>query len=234
MRPTIFGLPTAAAVFPTTAGVSAVEIAHRGRIHARTANVWQQLHSRLYSCRANFAAIGAAVASGASYLAARGEGTAATIGVVAAASLGAVALCVRPPLLFNDGIEKLVAGASGVAVATHGGAGGGWVSSVQRPERDGGSGEDVMQPRVIRQWLNHGLLKFGRLADTPADRRVLRLWLAEEMKKKDMRDADAVWIIPTVVELMFIPGAEELFADEVRNSLTATLLRDMLPRPPEK
>jgi hypothetical protein len=147
---------------------------------------------------------------------------------------GVVAMCVRPPVLQHHGVEKLVAGAAGVEVVAHGGAGRGWVSSIQRPERDGNSDVDAMQPRVIRQWLNHSLLKFGRMVDTAADRRVLRLWLAEEMKKKDMRDADAVWIIPTVVELMFIPGAEELFADEVRNSLTAGLLRDMLPRPPEK
>lgn len=80
---------------------------------------------------------------------------------------------------------------------------------------------------AVRRWLDASILKFGRMNDTPADRRVLRLWLAEEMKKADMRDFDAVRLIPTVVEFMFIPGAEELMAKMVRDSCAASALRAM-------
>lgn len=80
---------------------------------------------------------------------------------------------------------------------------------------------------AVRHWLDLAILKFGRMQDTPADRRVLRLWLAEEMKKADMRNADIVRHIPTVVEFMFIPGVEELMAKLVRDSATKRMLVDL-------
>jgi hypothetical protein len=84
---------------------------------------------------------------------------------------------------------------------------------------------------AVRRWLDTAILKFGRMSDTPADRRVLRLWLAEEMKRADMRDADAVRLIPTVVEFMFIPGIEEFMAKMVRESCAKATLLEMYTTP---
>lgn len=84
---------------------------------------------------------------------------------------------------------------------------------------------------AVRRWLDTAILKFGRMNDTPADRRVLRLWLAEEMKRADMRDADAVRLIPTVVEFMFIPGIEEFMAKMVRESCAKATLMEMYTAP---
>lgn len=80
---------------------------------------------------------------------------------------------------------------------------------------------------AVRRWLDSAILKFGRMNDTPADRRVLRLWLAEEMKKADMRDRDAVRLIPLIVEFMFIPGVEDLMAKLVRESLAKGIIMDL-------
>jgi hypothetical protein len=87
------------------------------------------------------------------------------------------------------------------------------------------AGTDIKLSAATEKWLHRAILKFGRLQDTPADRRVLRLWLGGEMEKADMRHKDAVSLIPLVVEMMFIPGVEELVAARIRKSVLATMLK---------
>lgn len=117
-------------------------------------------------------------------------------------------------------VEHLVGQVTGVAV------------TVDQASKGVSYGGPLPAGGAVRRWLDAAILKFGRMNDTPADRRVLRLWLAEEMKRNDMRDADAVRLIPTVVEFMFIPGVEELLAKLVRDSCAKQLLKDLAGNQP--
>lgn len=84
----------------------------------------------------------------------------------------------------------------------------------------------------IRKWLHRAKVKFGSMEDTPADRRVLELWLGDEMKKDDMRDWDIVKMRPLVVEFMFIPGLEDIVAKQVRESMSKKALKRLMDTRP--
>lgn len=71
------------------------------------------------------------------------------------------------------------------------------------------------------EWTQRAKLHFGVLQDTTADRICARRWLAEEMKKADMRDRDACGLIPVVVEMLLIPTVDDIFAQKIRHSRVA-------------
>jgi len=81
--------------------------------------------------------------------------------------------------------------------------------------------------RPMREWFCAAYLRFGRLEDTPADRRTVHRWLADEMKAGNVRNKDAMDWIPAIIECMFIPTAGEVYATMVAKSGTAHVLRSM-------
>lgn len=77
------------------------------------------------------------------------------------------------------------------------------------------------------KWIHKAKLHFGELKDTAADRICAKRWLAEAMKAADMRDVDAVCLIPLVVEMLFVPSVEEVFAHRLRHSRVAGVMKRM-------
>lgn len=100
------------------------------------------------------------------------------------------------------------------------------VSVGDRPIR---SVTDANTSRVIREWVEKLKLRFGSLQDTPADRRVAKMWLADEMRQSDMRTKDAVRLIPIVVELGLLPNQGDIIARNLRYTRTADILRGVCP-----
>jgi len=92
-----------------------------------------------------------------------------------------------------------------------------------------GVAPDQFRTRTIREWVERAKLRFGGSQDTAADRRVIRMWLADEMKQADMRTSDAVRLIPVVLEMVFLPGAGDIEAASVKQSRTAALLLAACP-----
>lgn len=88
---------------------------------------------------------------------------------------------------------------------------------------------DQAVSRVVREWVEKLKLRFGGLQDTPADRRVAKMWLADEMRQNDMRTKDAVRLIPIVVELALLPNQGDIIAKNLRGTRTAELLRSVCP-----
>lgn len=78
---------------------------------------------------------------------------------------------------------------------------------------------------VIMEWVHRLQLRFGGLQDTPADRRVARMWLADEMRTSDVRNADAVRLIPIVLELSFVPSQGDIIAKTLAATKTAAMLK---------
>lgn len=138
--------------------------------------------------------------------------------VVACAVIGGLCYTNKPPATHSRGAERLVCDVTRVPGVVSGG------EEVQCAQD-----ARAAVSKVVREWVHKCILRFGRMDDTPADRRVLRLWLAEEMKKADMRDKDAVALIPTVIEFMYIPGQEELVALEIRSTMMKKAITTVLP-----
>lgn len=90
---------------------------------------------------------------------------------------------------------------------------------------------DHFRVQTIREWVHKVQMRFGSLQDTPADRRVARLWLSDELSKSDMRDSDSVMLIPVVLELCFIPNRGDIVAKGVKETRVSAILKDMCPRP---
>lgn len=83
----------------------------------------------------------------------------------------------------------------------------------------------------VLKWLNAAKVHFGELRDTAADRICLKRWLGEKMKAADMRDKDALGLIPVVVELMFVPTIDDALAAQVKRSRVAATMKACCPRP---
>lgn len=87
---------------------------------------------------------------------------------------------------------------------------------------------DLALSGFVRDWVWNAKLHFGELKDTSADRICLKRWLGEQMKASgSVRTCDAVHFIPTIVELVFIPGIAEVLAARVAQSGVARLMRTM-------
>ncbi|APG76261.1 hypothetical protein 1 [Changjiang tombus-like virus 6] len=188
--------------------VKMVSFTHRGREVCITYGWAKLLSGAVYRSRAHIAALAGISAIVALRCGSRGQLRAAATMAVVGAFFAFLTRCGRATTVHSGAVERLVSAVAGV-------------DATVCADRDDNAAEGARTAvtRVVREWLNKAILRFGRMEDTPADRRVLRLWLGDEMKKADMRDKDAVAIIPTVVEFMFVPGMEELQADEIRCSM---------------
>lgn len=89
-------------------------------------------------------------------------------------------------------------------------------------------GDTLGHARMVRKWFELCYLQFGRCLDTPAERRIMFRWMAEEMKAQTVRVKDAMAWIPLVVEMMFVPTVDEIYASMVARSGTAVALKAML------
>lgn len=151
-------------------------------------------------------------------------GTGGKLVSVAAGTVAGVALCqwAKPPEgLTPDVMEAAVADVVQVADVTT-------ISGQQAEAHLDSEWRELTS--AARKWLMKATLHFGEMRDTPADRIVLKRWLAEQMKKEDMRDKDACRLIPTVVELMFVPTIDEVLAHAIRRSRVACAMRVLAPR----
>nr|WRQ65076.1 hypothetical protein [Tolivirales sp.] len=90
------------------------------------------------------------------------------------------------------------------------------------------TGDSFCTP-VVQEWVHKLQLHFGGLQDTAADRRVARMWLADEMKTADMRNKDAVRLIPVVIELAFLPQLGDIIAKSLAATKTAAMLKAICP-----
>lgn len=130
------------------------------------------------------------------------------------AVLAAIALAMADPAIgVTDEIEELAANAMGVSeFVTVGGA---------RLQCEGAK----FTGRVIHDWVCKAKLHFGDLKDTPADRTVVKRWLAEQMKAADMRDKDAIALVPVVTELVWVPLESDVVAARVKRSKVVAAMK---------
>lgn len=170
---------------------------------------WQRLKSCRLATKFVVGVLGTAVASASLPLAAA-CGLGLALGSTGAPDLGTPLLLERQAihLLDMQGITK-VDGSDVVAGSPE--------------ERE----MQALVTRPVREWFEQAYLRFGPLTDTQADRRILHLWLADEMKRATVRNKDAMLWIPLVVELMFIPTLESVYASMIARSGTARILKAM-------
>jgi hypothetical protein len=149
------------------------------------------------------------------------SGTLAAVGLVAAVGAATASLTKKPHDPVPDKVEAYVADMLGVSDSVRFD---GKLAEEHLDEVDRGLTQSAVK------WVHELKMHFGELKDTSADRIVAKRWLAEQMKAADMRTKDAVALIPTVVELMFLPTLDELLAVMVRRSRVGGLMKALCPR----
>lgn len=144
-------------------------------------------------------------------------------GLAVAALAASAAYCSEPMQVVDDFIEAGVADMVGVGECT----------TIGSTKAEALLNDDTKKlSKSTVEWVMRAKLHFGELKDSAADRICAKRWLAEEMKKADMRDKDACGLIPVVVEMLFIPTSDDVFAAKVRKSRVATLMRHLAgPKP---
>lgn len=159
-----------------------------------------------------------AIAAGAA-VAVVGSGGSRVAGVVACATAAVAVSASQPLQAVTDDMEAYVAEMVGAGDCTTIGS---------RPAEDLLDGVDRQLTASAVEWIRKAKLHFGELKDTAADRICAKRWLAEEMKKADMRDKDACGLIPIVVEMLFVPTIDEVLAAKLRRSRVAGVMRAMV------
>lgn len=139
--------------------------------------------------------------------------------VAAVAAVGAMQV---PSQVVPDEVEACVADMAGVADCTTVGG---------RSAEEHLSHRNRELSRAAVEWIMRAKLHFGELKDTAADRICAKRWLAEEMKKADMRDKDACGLIPVVVEMLFVPTADDVFASKIKRSRVARTMKLLAETP---
>lgn len=137
-------------------------------------------------------------------------------GVAVLASAAAALAISRPLQTVSDKMEAYVAEMVGAGDCTTIGG----VRADQQLDE-----EDKALSRAAVDWIQRAKLHFGELRDSAADRICAKRWLAEEMKKADMRNKDACGLIPIVVEMLFVPTTDEVLAAKLRRSRVAGAMR---------
>jgi hypothetical protein len=101
----------------------------------------------------------------------------------------------------------------------------------------------VAMNRGVETWFQEAWCRFGTVADTPAERRIIHNWLSEEMGKAQrapvapgndqdaaqgsVRKADRMVWIPIVIEMMFIPTRHQVYASLLAQSKTVRAMKAM-------
>lgn len=178
-----------------------------------------RLRTTLYRHRL---ALCCAISAGAVYAVAA-SGNARLAGIVGAAAAAAGLAVSRPMLHVTDKMEAYVAEMVGAGDST---TIGGTVAEDLLDD------QDRILTRSAVEWIQRARLHFGELRDTAADRICAKRWLAEEMKKADMRDKDACGLIPVVVEMLFVPTIDDVLAARLRRARTAGVMRSLVGSSP--
>lgn len=158
-------------------------------------------------------------------LAARGGSGTAVVTPLVLASAAVAATYVGAP---SDGVPDILeaAAATALGVADCGTVGGKALNSFDQ------SDADRELSAVTIRWLTEAKLAHGPLKDHEAERRMLWRWLAERMKEADMRNKDAVALIPIIIGLYWSPTIDDVVGHWVSKTRVAKLMRAIGPTPP--
>lgn len=149
-----------------------------------------------------------------------------------------VCLCVNVLLGWALGMAHLICwffpegplfrvGASGEALAARALGFGSETTVGGRSVEEVGGKESHEMSRAVRKWVQRTKLHFGTVGNKSAEVVCVSRWLAEEMKKEDMRDVDARRLVPLVARLAAIPDADDIFAAAIMQTAAVRMARQL-------
>lgn len=199
---------------PTPSSSAQVTVSLYGSSLSVCHNLWDRTKDLCYKWRRP---ISYACAAGAVW-AVVGFGSSRLAGPVVCAATAAALAVSQPLQVVSDDMEAYVAEMVGAGDSTT-------IGSTRAEDRLDAVDRQLTTAAV--EWIQRAKLHFGELRDTAADRICAKRWLAEEMKKADMRNKDACGLIPIVVEMLFVPTIDDVLAAKLRRSRVAGAMRSL-------